>query len=128
MATTKLDPVLREVAGLAVGVAVDNHYGVAFHSTMLASLGVDEADIEVMRHGGTPADPLPPPSTRSPARSPSVGARSLTHHAVVLEAGLSTEAILEVVLEGSFARMVGLIDNLAGQVELDGFLAQRAWR
>ena len=58
VATTKLDPVLREVAGLAVGVAVDNHYGVAFHSTMLAGLGVDEADIDAMRAGGAPAEPV----------------------------------------------------------------------
>ena len=57
VASTKLDPVLREFAGLTVGVAVDNHYGVAFHSTMLASLGVEEAVIEVLRDGGTPADP-----------------------------------------------------------------------
>ena len=48
---------LREFAGLTVGVAVDNHYGVAIHSTMLASLGVEEAVIEVLRDGGTPADP-----------------------------------------------------------------------
>ena len=29
------DPVHREIAGVAVGVAVDNAYGVAFHSTVL---------------------------------------------------------------------------------------------
>jgi alkylhydroperoxidase family enzyme len=38
VAAGTLDPVHRELAGLTVGVAVDNRYGVAFHSTMLASL------------------------------------------------------------------------------------------
>ena len=38
----QLDPVAREVAGVAVGVAVDNHYGVAFHSTVLGKLGIDD--------------------------------------------------------------------------------------
>jgi alkylhydroperoxidase family enzyme len=41
----------REIAGVAVGVAVDTAYGVAFHSTMLAALGVDEPAIDAMRAG-----------------------------------------------------------------------------
>ena len=48
----------REIAGVAVGVAVDNAYGVAFHSTVLASLGVDEPAIEAMRAGEEPAEPI----------------------------------------------------------------------
>jgi alkylhydroperoxidase family enzyme len=40
-------------------------------------------------------------------------------------AGLSSEAILEVTVECAFATMVGLIDNLAGQVPLDDFLVGR---
>src|SRR5262245_28275637 len=48
----------REIAGVAVGVAVDNEYGVAFHSTVLASMGVDESDIDRMRAGSEPADSL----------------------------------------------------------------------
>src|SRR5262245_46877150 len=51
-------PLHREIAGVAVGVAVDNAYGVAFHSTMLASLGVDESDIDRMRAATEPADSL----------------------------------------------------------------------
>ncbi len=43
-------------------------------------------------------------------------------------AGFSTEAILEVALEAVFASMVGIIDNLAGHVELDEFLEPRAWK
>src|SRR4029453_1745208 len=43
------DPRLRETAGVAVGVALDNAYGVAFHSTVLSRLGVGESDIEAMR-------------------------------------------------------------------------------
>jgi alkylhydroperoxidase family enzyme len=125
-----LDPVLREVAGLAVGVAVDNAYGVAFHSTVLAGLGVDEADIAGMRAGEGPVD----------GRG-RCGAVYALARAVVLErgkvgdavleraalAGLTTTDVLEVVAECTFASLVGLIDNLAGRVELDGFLAPRAW-
>ena len=43
------------------------------------------------------------------------------------EAGLDIEAILEIVLEVTFAGLVGTIDNLANHVELDDFLAPRAW-
>jgi len=43
------------------------------------------------------------------------------------KAGLATEATLEILLEWTFARLVGMVDNLAGRVELDDFLAARAW-
>ncbi|TCC44250.1 carboxymuconolactone decarboxylase family protein [Kribbella capetownensis] len=49
-----LDPVLRETAGLAVGVAVDNRYVVAFHSTVLTALGATADDLERMRAGDEP--------------------------------------------------------------------------
>ena len=35
--------------------------------------------------------------------------------------------ILEVVTECVFASLVGIVDNLAGRVELDEFLQPRAW-
>ena len=54
VAASKLDPVLRELTGLTVGVAVDNRYGVAFHSTMLGNLGVDESEISAVREGRAP--------------------------------------------------------------------------
>jgi alkylhydroperoxidase family enzyme len=129
VASTKLDPVLREVAGLTVGVAVDNHYGVAFHSTMLASLGVENAEIEVLRDGGAPTDPAAA-AVHTLAREVVLerGKLSDATLAQAFAAGLSAEATLEVVLECTFAGMVGVIDNLAGHVELDGFLAPRAWR
>ncbi len=76
--STKLDPVLREVAGLAVGVAVDNRYGVAFHSTMLAGLGLDDGDIDAMREDAPHRARAQPPRTSSPARSRSDEARSPT--------------------------------------------------
>ncbi len=41
VASAKLDPVLREITGVAVG----NRYGVAFHSTMLGKLGLPEEQI-----------------------------------------------------------------------------------
>ena len=55
-AATSIDPIHREIAGLATGVVVDNQYGVAFHSTMLANLGVAAADIARMRSGQPPSD------------------------------------------------------------------------
>ncbi len=126
--STKLDPVLREVAGLAVGVAVDNRYGVAFHSTMLAGLGVDEADIEAMRRGGAPGEPVAA-AVHALAREAAADRGKVDDRTVeaVIDAGLSTEAVLEVLLEVSFATVVGLIDNFTGPIELDGFLAERRW-
>jgi alkylhydroperoxidase family enzyme len=128
VAVTKLDPVLREVAGLTVGVAVDNHYGVAFHSTMLAGLGVDEADITAMRDGNAPSDATQA-AVHHLARDIVTGRGNVPDSTVdrAAEAGLATETILEVLLECTFAGFVGMLDNLADQVELDGFLAARAW-
>jgi alkylhydroperoxidase family enzyme len=129
VASTKLDPVLREVAGVAVGVAVDNRYGVAFHSTVLASLGLDEADIDAMRRGHARSDDTAA-AAHQLAREVVV-ARGKVSDATVTqatEAGLDLEAILEIVLESSFASLVGTIDNLADHVELDDFFAPRAWQ
>ena len=123
-----LDPVLRETAGLAVGVAVDNAYGVAFHSTVLAKLGVEEEQIARMRSGAEPSDP-----TRAAAyhlaRELVLNRGKVTVDAAqrATGAGLSTADILEIVAECTFATLVGLIDNLAGRVELDEFLQPRAW-
>ena len=72
----ELDPADREVAGLAVGVVVDNHYGVAFHSTVLGSLGVDDTEIDRMRACEPSLMPSSPPFTSSPAASCSTVARS----------------------------------------------------
>jgi alkylhydroperoxidase family enzyme len=126
VATTKLDPVLREVVGLTVGVAVDNHYGVAFHSTMLAGLGVDEADITAMRDGVAPAEPTAA-AVHALARELVLDRGKVADATVeaAADAGLSAEEVLEVLLEAAFASLVGLIDNLAGHVELDAFLTAR---
>jgi hypothetical protein len=40
--------------------------------------------------------------------------------AAAAQAGLSTEAVLDVLLECAFATLVGLIDNLAGHIDLGG--------
>lgn len=128
VAATKLDPVLRELSGLTVGVAVDNRYGVAFHSTMLASLGVDESEITAVREGHAPASSSLA-AVHALAREIALERGKVSDATVARAeaAGLSTEAILEVVLEVAFASMVGIIDNLADHVELDGFLGPRAW-
>jgi len=128
VATTKLDPVLREVTGLTVGVAVHNRYGVAFHSTMLAGLGVDEADIAAIRDGRAPSDPVAA-AVHALVLEAVIGRGKVADGTTraVLDSGLSDEGILEVLLEVAFAGLVGLIDNLAGHVELDGFLSARRW-
>ncbi|HEX5608569.1 MAG TPA: carboxymuconolactone decarboxylase family protein [Solirubrobacterales bacterium] len=124
----RLDPVLRETAGLAVGVAVDNRYGVAFHSTVLGQLGVAEDEINCMRDGRAPSDPRQA-AVYALAQAVVVGRGKVEDE--VLEAaeraGLDTEEVLEVVTECTFAGLVGTLDNLAGRVELDEFLAPRAW-
>ncbi len=72
------NPVHREIAGVAVGVAVDNAYGVAFHSTVLSRLGVADAEIEAIRAGNAPTDPTHAAVTRSPERLRSIAAQSRT--------------------------------------------------
>jgi alkylhydroperoxidase family enzyme len=128
VASTSLAPTLREVAGLTVGVAVDNRYGVAWHSTALAGLGVDEAEIERLRRGEAPVDATCA-AVHAFAREVVMERGKVSEPALasVAQAGLSTETILEVVLECTFAGLVGVIDNLAGHVTLDAFLAPRAW-
>jgi alkylhydroperoxidase family enzyme len=129
VASTKLDPTHREVAGLATGVAIDNEYGVAFHSTVLDRLGATTDDLEAMRSGREPADAA-------------AGAVYALARAVAIErgrvpvdvierartAGLDDEAILEVVLECAFAGLVGTLDALLDRVELDDFLTARGWQ
>jgi hypothetical protein len=47
--------------------------------------------------------------------------------ATAAQAGLSTEAVLDVFAGVRLRYLVGLIDNLAGHVELDAFIASQAW-
>ena len=121
-------PVHREIAGVAVGVAVDNAYGVAFHSTILGSLGVDEADIDAMRAGLEPADPVHA-AVYAFARSVATDRGKVRDEVVerAHEVGLTDAALLQLVAECAFAVLVGMIDNLAGRVPLDEFLRPRAW-
>jgi alkylhydroperoxidase family enzyme len=125
----ELDATSREVAGVAVGVAVDNHYGVAFHSTVLSKLGVEETEIERMRGGQPPADDRLA-AAYDLARQIVVGRGKVDDGAIARaqQAGYCQAEILEIVAECTFAGLVGVVDNLAGRVELDEFLAARAWR
>jgi len=120
----ELDPIAREVAGLAVGVAVDNRYGVAFHSTGLARLGLGEDDLAAIRPGRPPSDPK-------------LAAAHVLARAIALErgnadtraaraAGFGDSEILEIVAECTFTGPVGVVDTLAGRVELDEFLRPQA--
>ncbi len=125
----EFDPVQREVAGLAVGVAVDNAYGVAFHSTILGSLGLAEDDIDAMRRGSEPRG-AELAAVYAFARSVVVD-RGAVHDAILqraLSSGLTPADLLQLTTECAFASLVGLVDNLAGRVELDEFLQPRAWK
>jgi alkylhydroperoxidase family enzyme len=127
-ASESFDPVQREIAGLAVSVAVDNAYGVAFHSTVLAGLGVDADDIATMRKGEEPSGEQRA-AVHTFARA-LVLDRGEIDGAVVeraLAAGLTPADLLEVVTECVFASLVGIVDNLAGRVPLDEFLRSQAW-
>jgi alkylhydroperoxidase family enzyme len=124
----QLDPAARETAGVAVGTAVDNRYGVAFHSSVLANLGVEDAEIERMRAGELPSD-AKLAATYELARRIVLDRGKVDDDVVAraTAAGLTTAEILEILAECSFASLVGLMDNFAGRVELDAFLAARAW-
>lgn len=124
----ELNPVHREAAGVAVGVAVDNEYGVAFHSTVLGRLGVAEDEITRMRAFTEPVD--------EPTAAAYALARELVVHrgkvddatvSRALAAGLTNPQILEILAESAFATLVGMIDNFTGRVPLDDFLKPRAW-
>jgi polyisoprenoid-binding protein YceI/alkylhydroperoxidase family enzyme len=107
-----LAPVACEVAGLAVGVAVDNHYGVAFHSTVVGNLGLADAEIECIRAGRAAADPKLA-AIAELARSITLE-RGRAGGAVrcATAAGWSREEILEVVAECAFAGLVGAAGGL----------------
>ena len=114
---------MREVAGLVAGVAVDNHYGIAFHSTVLTGLGFSASDLAAIRAGGPPEDTTA--AAVQALATEIVVQRGKVSDETIARArasSLDDEAILEVVLEVTFASLVGLIDNLVGHVELDDFL------
>jgi alkylhydroperoxidase family enzyme len=128
VADPTFSPVHREIAGVAVGVAVDNAYGVAFHSTILASLGVDETEIDAMRAGREPSDPVHA-AVYVFARD-AVLQRGMIDEQVrqqAGDAGLTDADLLQLVAECTFAGLVGTVDNLAGRVPLDDFLRPRQW-
>lgn len=123
------DPRVRETAGVAVGVAVDNAYGVAFHSTVLDRLGVGGDDVEAMRRGFEPAGTTMA-AVYAFARSLVVDRGAVDPRTVerALAAGLTPACLLQVLAECVFVSLVGLVDNLAGRVELDEWLRARAWK
>jgi alkylhydroperoxidase family enzyme len=119
----------REIVGVAVGVAVDNAYGVAFHSTVLARLGVDEREIDAMRAGTEPTDPVHAAVyafAREVVMQRGKVDDDVLHRAS--DAGLTDADVLQLVAECTFAGLVGTIDNLAGRVPLDEFLRPRQWK
>ncbi len=87
-----------------------------------ASLGVDDAEIDRMRPARCPSTPAPR-SMSSPAASCSTGARSTTTSvARATAAGLTTPISSRSSPSAPSPRLVGIVDNLAGRVELDDFL------
>jgi alkylhydroperoxidase family enzyme len=122
-------PAHREITGLAAGVVIDNAYGVAFHSTMLANLGADEVDIEAMRAGSEPSDPVHAAVygfARAVVTERGKVADDIVERAH--DAGLTDADLLQLVAECVFAVLVGTVDNLAGRVPLDEFLRPRQWK
>jgi alkylhydroperoxidase family enzyme len=81
-----------------------------------------------MRSGSAPSDARAA-AVHDLARSIALGRGKVddTTVARATSAGLSKAEILEVVAECTFAGLVGVVDNLAGRVELDEFLVARAW-
>ena len=128
VAKAELDPVSREVAGVAVGVVVDNHYGVAFHSTILGRLGLAETQIDRMRSGEPPDDGRLA-AVYDLARQVVISRGKVSEAVIVRtqEAGFSQEQILEIIAECTLAGLVGVIDNLAGRIALDEAFLPRAW-
>jgi alkylhydroperoxidase family enzyme len=122
-------PIHREIAGVAVGVAVDNAYGVAFHSTVLGALGIDAADLDAMRAGDEPNDPVHA-AVYAFARDVAARRGKVPDHVIqqAYDAGLTDADLLQLVAECVFAGLVGTIDNLAGRVPLDEFLQPQAWK
>ena len=129
VADPTFNAVHREIAGVAVGVAVDNAYGVAFHSTVLGSLGVDEADLDAMRAGSEPTDSVHA-AVYAFARRVTLDRGKVADEVVqrAHDAGLTDADLLQLVAECTFAGLVGTVDNLAGRVPLDEFLQPRAWK
>jgi alkylhydroperoxidase family enzyme len=129
VADETFDPLHREIAGVAVGVAVDNAYGVAFHSTVLGRLGLDADQIDAMRAGSEPNDPVHA-AVYAFGRDVAVHRGKVTDDVVgrAYDAGLSDSDLLQLVAECVSAGLVGIVDNLAGRVPLDEFLQPQAWK
>ena len=111
-----------------MGIAVDNRYGVAFHSTMLERLDVDDVEIDRMRAGELPSD-AKLAATYELARRIVLDRGKVDDDVVAraTAAGLNTAELLEILAECALASLVGLMDNFAGYIDLDAFLAARAW-
>jgi alkylhydroperoxidase family enzyme len=122
-------PIHREIAGVAVGVAVDNAYGVAFHSTVLGALGVEGDEIDAMRAGAEPNDPVHA-AVYAFAREVAAQRGKVTDDVIrrAHDAGVTDAELLQLVAECVFAGLVGIVDNLAGRVPLDEFLQPQAWK
>ena len=95
-----------------VGVVVDNHYGIAFHSRCSPISGCDDRS----RRDPIGRTRRPGSGRRCTLRRPSLTPRRGDDQTVssAEAAGLSHDAILEVLLEVAFASLVGLVDSLAG--------------
>jgi alkylhydroperoxidase family enzyme len=124
---TSISAIDREVAGLAVDVAVDSAYGIAFHSTLLDRLEMPGEEVGRMRSGEEPDDPRAA-AVYKLARAIVLNRGKIDDSAVseALAEGLTVEQILDVVTVCTFAGLIGTIDNLAGRLPLDEFIRARA--
>jgi hypothetical protein len=95
---------------------------------MLGKLGLPEEQIKLLRGAAAPDDGTAA-AVAALAREIVLNRGKVSDPALAaaVQAELSTEPVLDVLLECAFATLVGLIDNLAGHVELDAFIAPQAW-
>jgi hypothetical protein len=96
---------------------------------VLGALGADEGDIDAMRAGSEPNDPVHA-AVYAFARDVATHRGKISDDVVqrAHDAGLTDADLLQLVAECVFAGLVGVVDNLAGRVPLDEFLQPRAWK
>jgi hypothetical protein len=90
---------------------------------------VDEGEVDAMRAGCEPADPVHA-AVYAIARDV-VLQRGRVDDDILRraeDAGLTDTDLLRLVAECTFAGFVGTVDNLAGRVPLDEYLRPRQWK
>jgi uncharacterized peroxidase-related enzyme len=122
-----LTPVEREVVGLTVSLESTCEYSMAAHSTFAQKLGAPDDVVAALRTGA------PLPDSRLEALHAFVLAvvRERGHVAdgetrALLDAGFSTEQLLEVLTQVAYTTLANLVANLAG-TPIDAAFEHQRW-